>query len=199
MKKAILFISVVMLFFTTYQIVDTYALFESNKDYNANSNLAKWIIDINDITIPSVNTFTIENISYDESEYVKENKIAPGICGYFDIEILASDIEVSLRYDIEIDKTIVEGTSFYIDKIEEINKNKLILSDKNVYTGTILLSDEDKNNLIRINICWQNNEENNEIDSTIGTSSDNQLNIPIKIKLLQYLNETIPTYKDNEE
>ena len=41
MKKSLLFMFFLMLFFTLYQIVDTYALFESNKNYEVTKDIAK--------------------------------------------------------------------------------------------------------------------------------------------------------------
>ena len=74
---------------------------------------------------------------------------------------------------------------------------KIIKTDKNTYTGIFRLS-EIKNNTkknIKIYFKWENNDENNEIDSSFanGVVSD----IPISILASQYLGEEIIPY--NEE
>lgn len=183
-----------MLFFTLYQVAKTYALFESNKNYQISNDIAKWIIDINNSSIPSTNTFTIDKITYTESEYIINNKIAPGLCGYFDIQLNSSKSEVSVRYDISLDTTAIEDTSININQVKELNNKELILSAKNTYTGIIKLKDEDKTHTLRVNVCWDNNEDYNNKDSEIGLKTDGTINLIVNITLTQYLNEEIPTH-----
>ena len=47
MKRVLLLISLLMLFFTIYLTMDTYALFESNKNYDVSSDIAKFVIKVN--------------------------------------------------------------------------------------------------------------------------------------------------------
>ena len=38
---------------------------------------------------------------------------------------------------------------------------------------------------------WNNDEENNESDSVLGTTKDSKLSIPVNITISQYLGENI--------
>ena len=67
MKKSLLFMFFLMLFFTLYQIVDTYALFESNKNYEVTKDIAKWIIKVNGNDVTKTDSFVVEQINYDDS------------------------------------------------------------------------------------------------------------------------------------
>lgn len=181
-----------MLFFTLYQIVDTYALFESNKNYEVTKDIAKWIIKVNGNDVTKTDSFVVEQINYDDSEYVIKGKIAPSLKGYFDIVIDAKEAEVSSLYNIVFDFTNL-SSSLKISSIEELNGNNLLLSNIDTYSGVILLSDDNKIHTIRVTLFWENNEDNNEQDSLIGTENK-VINIPISVNILQYLGEELSIY-----
>lgn len=192
MKKSLLFMFFLMLFFTLYQIVDTYALFESNKNYEVTKDIAKWIIKVNGNDVTKTDSFVVEQINYDDSEYVIKGKIAPSLKGYFDIVIDAKEAEVSSLYNIVFDFTNL-SSSLKISSIEELNGNNLLLSNIDAYSGVILLSDDNKIHTIRVTLFWENNEDNNEQDSLIGTENK-VINIPISVNILQYLGEELSIY-----
>ncbi|MCI6001625.1 MAG: hypothetical protein MRZ37_00485 [Tenericutes bacterium] len=192
MKKSLLFMFFLMLFFTLYQIVDTYALFESNKNYEVTKDIAKWIIKVNGNDVTKTDSFVVEQINYDDSEYVIKGKIAPSLKGYFDIVIDAKEAEVSSLYNIVFDFTNL-SSSLKISSIEELNGNNLLLSNIDTYSGVILLSDDNKIHTIRVTLFWENNEDNNEQDSLIGTENK-VINIPISVNILQYLGEELSIY-----
>lgn len=192
MKKSLLFMFFLMLFFTLYQIVDTYALFESNKNYEVTKDIAKWIIKVNGNDVTKTDSFVVKQINYDDSEYVIKGKIAPSLKGYFDIVIDAKEAEVSSLYNIVFDFTNL-SSSLKISSIEELNGNNLLLSNIDTYSGVILLSDDNKIHTIRVTLFWENNEDNNEQDSLIGTENK-VINIPISVNILQYLGEELSIY-----
>ena len=192
MKKSLLFMFFLMLFFTLYQIVDTYALFESNKNYEVTKDIAKWIIKVNGNDVTKTDSFVVEQINYDDSEYVIKGKIAPSLKGYFDIVIDAKEAEVYSLYNIDFDFTNL-SSSLKISSIEELNGNNLLLSNIDTYSGVILLSDDNKIHTIRVTLFWENNEDNNEQDSLIGTENK-VINIPISVNILQYLGEELSIY-----
>ena len=104
MKSKILYITcAIMIFVTIYEITNTYGLFESNINMNADSKLATWNILINDTNIGKSETFTIDNFISEEDSTVASGKIAPGTSGYFNININPSTTQVSIRYDLTFD------------------------------------------------------------------------------------------------
>ena len=195
MKRVLLLISLLMLFFTIYLTMDTYALFESNKNYDVSSDIAKFVIKVNG-SEAKTEEFVVDSIAYYENEYVIENKIAPLVDGYFDIVIDAEEVEVSLRYDIEFDFSSLSIPGLVISSITELGGNTLVLTDKDTYSGVITLADMDSStvNTVRVSISWQNDEANNEVDSSWGMVADKVISIPVNIKLTQYLGEELPVY-----
>lgn len=195
MKRVLLLISLLMLFFTIYLTMDTYALFESNKNYDVSSDIAKFVIKVNG-SEAKTEEFVVDSIAYYENEYVIENKIAPLVDGYFDIVIDAEEVEVSLRYDIEFDFSSLSIPGLVISSITELGGNTLVLTDKDTYSGVITLADMDSStvNTVRVSISWQNDEANNEVDSSWGMVADKVISIPVNVKLAQYLGEELPVY-----
>lgn len=195
MKRVLLLISLLMLFFTIYLTMDTYALFESNKNYDVSSDIAKFVIKVNG-SEAKTEEFVVDSIAYYENEYVIDNKIAPLVDGYFDIVIDAEDVEVSLRYDIEFDFSSLSIPGLVISSITELGGNTLVLTDKDTYSGVITLADMDSStvNTVRVSISWQNDEANNEVDSSWGMVADKVISIPVNVKLTQYLGEELPVY-----
>lgn len=195
MKRVLLLISLLMLFFTIYLTMDTYALFESNKNYDVSSDIAKFVIKVNG-SEAKTEEFVVDSIAYYENEYVIDNKIAPLVDGYFDIVIDAEDVEVSLRYDIEFDFSSLSIPGLVISSITELGGNTLVLTDKDTYSGVITLADMDSStvNTVRVSISWQNDEANNEVDSSWGMVANKVISIPVNVKLTQYLGEELPVY-----
>ena len=180
-------------------ITETYGLFETNNVMIVNSEIGKWNIYINE-TSATEGTFVVDSITVMNNEKVKNGKIAPGTSGYFDIVIDPADTDVSIRYDISFDFSLILD-SFSIKKIEEAGGVNLIQTDEFTYTNIIDLASikEGATNTIRVYVEWINNEENNEQDSEVGQTKDNYINIPINILVSQYLGEEIQEYVPVEE
>lgn len=196
MKSKILYITcAIMIFVTIYEITNTYGLFESNINMNADSKLATWNILINDTNIGKSETFTIDNFISEEDSTVASGKIAPGTSGYFNINIDPSTTQVSILYDLTFDFSKLDNL-FTITKVEEKNGYNLIKTGPNTYSNVITLNEikENKTNNIRVHIKWNNNEENNDKDTEIGLTENNTLNIPVSITVLQYSGEKIEPY-----
>ncbi len=181
----------------SFILLSTYGIFESDTTKEVDMKLAAWEITVNDSIVSSENkTFNIENIVWNKKETVKEGKIAPGMDGYFDIVINPKNTDVSIRYDITLDIEYLNNINkaFKVTKIEELNGNKLTLTNKNTYTGIINIDNSIKNT-IRIYMKWEDLEDNNEIDYNIGTTNE-EIEFPININITQYLNEEIIEYSE---
>lgn len=201
-KKVLILLTVIMMCFTIYTIVSTYALFESKVQKNVKAEIGKWRIKVNssDITNPTTQNFTINTFNISQSPYIQENKIAPGMDCTFDIEIEPQDTQVSVRYDITIDSSKLVNKSIVLNRVVEKNNNNIIFrTAENVYTGIIPLEMISTNylDIVEIFFSWENIEENNEEDTKIGTVYNSNLNIPISVTFSQYLGETIEEFEQN--
>ena len=198
-NKIIYIVCAIMIFISIYEIKNTYGLFESKKEIDIDKSVAKWNIYINDNNLNTTETFTIDNFTFQETDTVAKDKIAPGILGWFDILIDARDTQVSIIYEITFDFTSLPS-NITVEKIEEINGREIIKTGPNTYSNYITLDDINNNvkDTIRIHIKWNNDEENNENDTNIGIIKNNSIKIPVSITVSQYLNDTIEPYNEQE-
>lgn len=198
-NKIIYIVCAIMIFISIYEIKNTYGLFESKKEIDIDKSVAKWNIYINDNNLNTTETFTIDNFTFQETDTVAKDKIAPGILGWFDILIDARDTQVSIIYEITFDFTSLPS-NITVEKIEEINGREIIKTGPNTYSNYITLEDINNNlkDTMRVYIKWNNDEENNENDTNIGIIKNNSIKIPVSITVSQYLNDTIEPYNEQE-
>ena len=198
-NKIIYIVCAIMIFISIYEIKNTYGLFESKKEIDIDKSVAKWNIYINDNNLNTTETFTIDSFTFQETDTVAKDKIAPGILGWFDILIDARDTQVSIIYEITFDFTSLPS-NITVEKIEEINGREIIKTGPNTYSNYITVDDINNNvkDTIRVHIKWNNDEENNENDTNIGIIKNNSIKIPVSITVSQYLNDTIEPYNEQE-
>lgn len=124
-----------------------------------------------------------------------------GLSGYFEIAIDPTDTDVSVRYDITINKENITNDNIQIVSIEETEENNtLTRTGENTYTAIIPLQriKNGETNNIRISLQWADNQESTQ-DLSVGATSNPKLHIPINVHVSQYLGETISEYVENVE
>jgi len=190
----LLFISFVLI--TTYEVMDAYGLFESKNKLVVNQNVARWKILINGSNITEED-FVINSINVEGNENVLNGKLAPGVRGYFDIEI-DPKADTSIVYSISFDFSQISD-SFIVENIEETTSGNLIRTDESTYSKVITLNEikENKKNNVRVYLKWENKEDNNATDSKIGLTENNYINIPVSVSAMQYFGEDIKEYQEN--
>lgn len=198
MKKQSMVLAPFFFLVAIFFFVEAYSLFESNKKNVTHIDIAKWQVKVNSQVLKgNVTSFNVDNVEWNSYENVKDGKIAPGVSGYFDIEINPNDTETSIRYDVEFDFSNLDESQFVIDKIEEIDKKEIVRTGKYTYSNIMSL-DEIKNkevNTIRVSLSWINDENNNEKDSLLGSVPNNTLKIPVKVTITQHEDgETLTEY-----
>lgn len=198
-KKILIIAILFMVLFMAYRIISIYAIFYSEGQGKVVQSNATWTIYLNqtNITSRNSNTFEVDTFELEENSRVSAGKIAPGTRGSFYIELNPENTNVSIRYDIEIDKTQISNDSIQIVSIEEIEEgNTLTKTDESTYTGIMPLQEiqQGKINKIKIKIEWKNLEENNRKDTLIGTGNSEILKVPVNVKVTQYLGEKIEEY-----
>lgn len=207
-KKILIIAILFMVLFMAYRIISIYAIFYSEGQGNVTQNNATWTIYLNqtNVTSKNSNTFEVDTFELEENSRVSTGKIAPGTKGSFYIELDPKNTNVSIRYDIELDKTQISNDSIEIISIEEIEEeNTLTKTAESTYTGIMPLQEiqQGKINKIKVKVEWKNLEENNRKDTLIGTGNSEILKIPVNVKVTQYLGEEIeeyiPTSGENNE
>jgi hypothetical protein len=158
-------------------------------------NTASFVFKINNITINNDNnTFNIDSFNIVNNSHANNQKLAPKSNGYFDIVLVPEDVKVSVLYNITFDLSNITNEKIKFDSV--INNDTsmpLTRTAQYTYTGVMSLADvtNHTSSTIRVNLRWENDEANNEIDSKMeGTT----LEIPVTINLAQYLGEEIIEY-----
>lgn len=194
-KKCLYFICFIFLLVTVFTIVDSYGLFESENTLLVDSDIARWNVVINGSDIKYNDTFVVDKVNLIDNDNVLSGKIAPGSLGYFDIVIDPSGSDTSIRYDVMFDFSSL-NSNIVVSSIEEVYSGNLIRTDVNTYSKVITLDDINNNisNIVRVYIKWDNNEDNNDSDSSVGSALNNYISIPITVSASQYLGEDIVSY-----
>jgi len=104
-KKRILVIVFILLISISsfYLLQSTYAKYRKKVEQGVQLSLARWNIVLNNQSIAGQTSISSDVTPYFETnEHIAENVLAPGVTGYFDIEIDASDVDVSFNYLLNI-------------------------------------------------------------------------------------------------
>lgn len=208
MRKIWILSALIMLLITLYQINSAYAKYSTEAEGIVEETIGAWIVKVNNTNIATeadVQNFTIDALIYNSNDYVLEGKIAPGLLGYFDITIDATEASVAVRYDVTIDFSklnISDSIKFtklvtVVDGVE--SEEGIIQTDESTYTGVVSLEDilAGKTNTLRVYLSWEDDGTgiNDEEDSMLGTNKDIQVSIPVQVKASQYLGEEIIEYQ----
>lgn len=204
MRKIWILSALIMLLVTVYQINSTYAKYFTEAEGIVEETIGAWIVKINGTNIATgtdLQSFTINDLTYNSNDYVLAGKIAPGLLGYFDIEIDATEASVAVRYDVTIDfSSLSLSDSIKFTKLVRVvdgaeSEEGITKTAESTYTGVVSLADIEagKTNTIRVYLGWEDDGTgaNDEEDSVLGTNKDAQVSIPVTVKASQYLGETI--------
>ena len=195
MKRLIIILFVFVLFITIYEISLSFSLFESAKDIVINNDIGRWQIKVNNDLINNKTTFEVTNVKVSNDENVRVDHFAPGTEGYFDIVIDPTDTDVSIYYEILCRTDMIKNSQISMTRIENVDGDDLKVVAPYTYASVIPLRDIKNNKIttIRFYISWNNNENNNEVDSLYGSSSAN-FEIPMELTFRQYTGEEIIEY-----
>lgn len=191
-KKAILIlICIALIAICIYSAKTVYGLFESNSNGIIKVGTGSWKIVLNneDISSGVKKTFDIDSVNIEGSQYVKEGKFAPGMNGYFNININAT-ADVAVRYDITFDTSKIDNQNINITSIQAITNGEVLTkTGENTYTKVFTLEEAKAGieSTIQAMIEWKDDEAFNEKDTNIGKTVDYKVNIPVKVEVSQYL------------
>lgn len=207
MRKIWILLALIMILITAYQINTTYAKYLTQTQGIVEETIGAWVVKINGTNIATeadVQNFTINDLNYNSNNYVLDGKIAPGLLGYFDVTIDATEASVAIRYDVTInfDELNISDSIKFAKLVRVVNgvedETGIIKTGESTYTGTISLADVEAGitNTIRVYLEWEDDGTgaNDAEDSILGTTKDIQVAIPVEVKASQYLGEEITEY-----
>lgn len=188
-KRLILFLAMASLFFSMNMVQKTYAKYVTTSNGEANLNIARWDIVVNDEHIKNKEELSADiTPQYVENPNVAKGVIAPGSIGYFDITIDPTNTDVSFDFEISIDNeesdvTDLKLLKYFIDSednIKEAEENEIITDSINI--------NNKKAKTVRIYVIWDestNQAMDNIKDSEVGHDSENKkasVNVNLKFK-----------------
>lgn len=201
-KKIFILIIIIILILLIYELIHIYAVFHSEIGADVKFTNGTWNIIVNGTQISKgVETeFVIDKISTTQNEHVENNKLAPGLSGSFSITINPENTDVSVIYDITLNKEKLTNSKLSIETIKETQVgNTLTQTGEDTYTGIIPLEEVKKGttNKIEMTVQWIDDENNNENDTKLGTVYNSKLEIPVTVHVSQYMGETITPWTQN--
>ena len=194
--RIILYASVLALALITFGA--TLALFENNATATVEPDIGKWVITLNDELISSgvSEDITIDNFIYEANQYVETDYIAPGGSAYVDLVLDATECDVAVRYDItfNLDETdYADNITFSISD----TYNATVKTDENTYSGGVTLDSiaNEETVTLRITVEWEDSLTYDADDTELGSEENQNISVPINIRLNQYFGEQIVEYE----
>lgn len=170
----------------------SYSLFESSISGETEATIADWIIKVNNslISTGQTETFSIDQIHYTKTNTnIKAGKFAPGISGYYDVQIESKDSQVSIQYDIFVED--FESQNLRVKDIDLVQGSSSFTKISSTEFRGIIPLGTRVNQILRIYLEWKdyNTPEANAEDSAMGTKENPDVEIPVTMHFIQYLGE----------
>ena len=187
MKFISIFIIIVLLAFL-YLGVNTYSKYRKQVAAKGEATVARWLIKVNTEDIKGKTQLT-NNITpvWDANSYVKDDLIAPGSTGYFEITIDATQVDVDFNYEIE---NLNDSTATLPDLIitsYQINGGTETATTGNKITGEI--AKNTNSTVIKAYIKWNDDPAtqsmDNQADTTFAQQADTTADISLRLKFTQ--------------
>ncbi len=182
----IVILSLILLVVAIYLISSTYARYTSEFSGSATGHIALWKVKVQGAT---QQTFT-PTFTYDDNQYVVDNKIAPGRSVSAEIEIDLTGTEVAVDVLATADTKSLQGI------VGESNiKTSVVIDEQtaNGETGNLIqlpnnqaFTEANGKKKVKIVLSWENDDEYNSSDVTIGTTQT-EWQIPVTLKLQQHI------------
>jgi len=179
----IVFLGIVT-FSLLYLFQASYAKYRRQLNANVEARVASWNIKVNNETIINKTTLTNNIVPViDANTYVKDNVIAPGSTGYFDVIINAEEVDVDFIYTLTSDvaeETPLLDLEFTKYKVNGVEYN---YTTEDTITGELTKNTGDVN--IRIYFKWNDdptNQMNNQQDTEYA-ADENHANTSMKVMI----------------
>lgn len=186
-KKILLLSALFFLVVCFYFMQETYAKYVTTSEGKINAKIARWNIKVNETDIKNNASLTQDIIpTFEKSKNIAENVIAPTIKGYFDLNIDASAVDVSLTYQILIEENDLIS-DFIITGYQIDDGNLINLTNTNEITNDILLDEVNRVQTIRIYFEWYDETDNkmdDDADTAVTIDNDN-LTLNVKLSFTQ--------------
>lgn len=197
-KKLLYCISCLFLIITLSVIKSTYAKYITSANGDANINIARWKILVNNQDIEENKELSnVITPIFDGNDNIASNVIAPTAEGYFDILIDASNTDVSLKYEITTSDNAESAVSDLIISgysLDDGERQQIISDDGQIKVeNEILYNSQDKDIKLRVYLKWNDDDTNgatmdNQADTNATKIDTNLAKVNVNLKFIQIPN-----------
>ncbi len=187
LKFISIFIIVVLLAFL-YLGVSTYSKYRKQVAAKGEATVARWLIKVNNEDIKGKTELT-QTITptWDANSYVKDNLIAPGSTGYFEITIDATNVDVDFNYEIQNLNDTTAALPDLIITSYQVNGGTNTTTTGNTITGEI--TKNTASTVIKAYIKWNDDPAtqsmDNQDDTTFAQQTDTTAEISLRLRFTQ--------------
>lgn len=203
-KNYIIIFLVLIIIIGGYFLYQTYAKYITSLSSDTDMGIARWNIKINNSNVTNGSNFSnIITPVFTGTQNIAPNVIAPTAEGYFDIELDATNTDVSLRYTITtsenensaVSDLIISGYSINGGEKQSVTTNQENNEENNDFRieNTIAYNSENKVINIRVFLKWNDDPEqgatmNNSDDTQTTTNPNNKAKINVNFNIIQIPN-----------
>ena len=184
-------------------IYNSYSKYVSSVNGNAAIGIARWKIYVNNQDITTNNNLSnVITPVFSGNDNIASGVIAPTAEGYFDMDIDASNTDVSFRYVITTSDNPDSAVSDLIISGYQVDggaRQSLSGQSGVEVSDTIAYNSSDKNISLRIYLKWNDDSENgatmdNNDDTIITTTTSNVAKVNVNLRFIQVpLSDTTTT------
>ncbi len=198
-KKYIFILITIIIILTSILIGNTVAKYITSASSNADMNIARWQVLVNNTDITSA--ASLNNVItpvFPGNENIASGVIAPTAEGYFDIIIDATNTDVSLKYEIttsDNEDSIVTDLVMSGYSIDGGERQEIIEDENGNFKveNNILYNSQDKDITIRVYIKWNDDTDDgatmtNAEDTATTQEEESVAKINVNLKFTQIPN-----------
>ena len=198
-KKIYILLIGIIILLASIIIGNTVAKYVTSASSNADINIARWQVLVNNEDVTSA--ATLNNIItpvFPGNNNIAQGVIAPSAEGYFDIVIDATNTDVSLRYEVTTsanEESIVQDLVLSGYSIDNGERQEIVEDENGNFKiqGDIRYNSQDKDVTLRVYIKWNDDAENgatmtNADDTSTTQEEESVAKVNVNLKFIQIPN-----------
>ena len=198
-KKIYILLIGIIILLASVIIGNTVAKYVTSTSSNADINIARWQVLVNNEDVTSA--ATLNNIItpvFPGNNNIAEGVIAPSAEGYFDIVIDATNTDVSLRYEVTTsanEESIVQDLVLSGYSIDNGERQEIVEDENGNFKiqGDIRYNSQDKDVTLRVYIKWNDDTEtgatmSNADDTSTTQEEESVAKVNVNLKFIQIPN-----------
>jgi len=198
-KKIYILLIGIIILLASIIIGNTVAKYVTSASSNADINIARWQVLVNNEDVTSA--ATLNNIItpvFPGNNNIAQGVIAPSAEGYFDIVIDATNTDVSLRYEVTTsanEESIVQDLVLSGYSIDNGERQEIVEDENGNFKiqGDIRYNSQDKDVTLRVYIKWNDDTENgatmtNADDTSTTQEEESVAKVNVNLKFIQIPN-----------